>query len=238
MFKKNYDFDNIPNLPKHIAFVMDGNRRWATRLGLDKKMGHTEGGKNLKRIISLLSKIKGIKYASFFGFSTENWNREKSEIGHIFDVALKLLEENKENFSKYNIKFVAIGDLTKFSPKVQNCLLETMENTKNNTGLVVNLAVNYGGRDDIVQAVNKLIENNKTPITIEKISQNLYSYPSPDVDLAVRTSGEMRLSNFMLFQMAYSELYFTNKHWPEFDERELYKALKAFSKRNRRFGGN
>jgi len=238
MFKKIYNFDKISVLPKHIAFIMDGNRRWASALGKNRMSGHNEGGKSLKNMIKALAEIKGISHASFFAFSTENWNREQSEVDHIFEVAFKLLDENKELFRKLNIKLVAIGDLSRFPEDVRSCLISTMDETKNNTGLVVNLAVNYGGRDDIVHSVNNLIKQGEKEVTIEKISQNLYSYPSPDVDLVIRTSGERRISNFMLFQMAYSELYFTKTTWPDFGKRELYKALIDYSKRNRRFGGN
>ena len=174
---------------------------------------------------------------SFFGFSTENWNREKKEIDYIFEVAYNLVEKNQDNFEDKNIKFVAMGELSRFPEKLRNILTEAMEKTKNNTGLVVNLAMNYGGRDDIVHAVNSLIEKGEKKITVENLKENLYSAPSPDIDLLVRTSGEMRVSNFMLFQMAYSELYFTKTCWPDFGKKELYKALEEFSKRNRRFGG-
>ena len=238
MFKKIYNFDKIAVLPKHIAFIMDGNRRWAAGLGLNKMSGHNEGGRSLKNMIKALVEIKGITHATFFAFSTENWNREQPEINHIFDVAFKLLNDNKEMFKRLNIKLVAIGDLSRFPEDVRRCLVSTMEETQDNTGLVVNLAVNYGGRDDIVHSVNNLIKQGEKEVTIEKISQNLYSHPSPDVDLVIRTSGEMRISNFMLFQMAYSELYFTKTPWPEFGKKDLYKALIDYSKRNRRFGGN
>ena len=234
MLKHKQKFATVPT---HIAFIMDGNRRWATRRGLNKMLGHKQGGVALKNIVGVLSKIEGIKYASFFGFSTENWSREQKEIDFIFDVAYNLLVENEDNFTKDNIKFVVLGDLSRFPQKLQDVMKRTIQKTQNNTGLVVNLAMNYGGRADIVYAVNKLIESGQRKVTVEDISQNLYSYPSPDIDFLIRTSGEMRVSNFMLFQMAYSELYFTKVCWPAFDKKQLYKALTAFSKRNRRFGG-
>ncbi len=225
------------NMPTHVAMIMDGNRRWATRKGLDKLDGHKAGGKALKNLMSLFGEYEEIKYVSFFAFSTENWNRSQKEIDSIFDIAYHLIAENKSFFTKNNIKFVSMGDINKFPDKLKNVLASTMEETKNNTGLVVNLAMNYGGRDDIVQAVNKLIEKGNKSVDVESIKQNLYSAGSPDVDLLIRTSGEMRISNFMLFQMAYSELYFTKVCWPDFDKKQLDKALKAYSKRNRRFGG-
>jgi undecaprenyl diphosphate synthase len=225
------------NMPTHVAMIMDGNRRWATRKGLNKLDGHKAGGKALKNLMSLFGEYEEIKYVSFFAFSTENWNRSQKEIDSIFDIAYHLIEDNKAFFKKNNIKFVAMGDVSKFPDNLKNALVGTMEETKNNTGLVVNLAMNYGGRDDIVQAVNKLIENGNKSVDVESIKQNLYSAGSPDIDLLIRTSGEMRISNFMLFQMAYSELYFTKVCWPDFDKKQLDKALKAYSKRNRRFGG-
>ena len=225
------------NMPTHVAMIMDGNRRWATRKGLNKLDGHKAGGKALKNLMGFFGEYEEIKYVSFFAFSTENWNRSQKEIDSIFDIAYHLIEDNKAFFKKNNIKFVAMGDVSKFPDNLKNALVGTMEETKNNTGLVVNLAMNYGGRDDIVQAVNKLIENGNKSVDVESIKQNLYSAGSPDVDLLIRTSGEMRISNFMLFQLAYSELYFTKVCWPDFDKKQLDKALKAYSKRNRRFGG-
>ena len=194
MFKKKKVFKNIPT---HIAFIMDGNRRWAVRRGLNKMIGHKQGGVALKNIINVINEIKEIKFASFFAFSTENWNREQKEIDYIFEVAYNLVDDNKDDFCNKNIKFVAMGDLSRFPDKLKNILIDTMEKTKNNTGLVVNLAMNYGGRDDIVHAVNSLIEKGEKKITIENLKENLYSAPSPDIDLLVRTSGEMRVSNCM-----------------------------------------
>lgn len=227
----------LKNIPKHIAFIMDGNRRWAQRRGLSGALGHKFGADALKNIIFTLSKIEEIKYASFFAFSTENWNRDQKEIDYIFELVYDFVEKNQENFNLQNIKFLTMGDLSRFPKKLQDIILKVENDTKNNSGLVVNMALNYGGRADVVQATNKLLEKGVKTISEQDITQNLYSYPAPDVDLVVRTSGEMRISNFMLFQMAYSEFYFTKKFWPDFNEKQLNKALLAFSKRNRRFGG-
>ena len=229
---------NISNFPTHIAFIMDGNRRWATRRGMSKLYGHQKGAERLVDIIENLSKIEQIKYASFFAFSTENWNRDKSEIDAIFKLVEEMFDKNWDKFKNDNIKFVSMGDITKFPENLQEKLKKVVEESKNHTGLVVNLALNYGGRDDIVHAVNKLIASGAKSVTEEDISKNLYSYPSPDIDFVVRTSGEMRISNFMLFQLAYSEFYFPKVCWPAFNERHLIKALKIYSKRNRRFGGS
>lgn len=229
---------NLKTYPLHIAFIMDGNRRWAKKRRLQKYQGHLKGAEALKDIIFELSKIEKIKYASFFAFSTENWNREKEEIDKIFEVVQDILNKNEEEFCSWNVKFVAIGDISRFPLELQNAIIKIVEKTKNNYGLVVNLALNYGGRDDIVQAVNKLIKSGKKKIDTDDISKNLLSYPAPDIDFLIRTSGEERLSNFMLFQLAYSELYFPKVYWPAFNKKQLYKALKIYSKRNRRFGGN
>lgn len=224
------------NMPKHIAFIMDGNRRWAVQHGLNKMAGHKKGAAVMKHMVELLCEYKDIKYASFFLFSTENWKREKKERDFIFDLAYDLLVENEKLWQEKQIKLVAMGDISKFPDKLKNQLIKVMKNSKNNTGLVVNLALNYGGRDDIAQAAQKVVDCHEE-MTVENIGKHLYSYPAPDIDLLIRTSGEMRLSNFMLFQLAYSELYFTKSFWPVFSKRTLDKALKAYSKRNRRFGG-
>lgn len=222
-------------MPTHIAFIMDGNRRWATKRGLDKMLGHRQGAIAMKNLVEVLADLKDIKYASFFAFSTENWNRDKKEIDYIFDLVYNLIDQIQD-FDDKNIKIVIMGDLSRFPEKLKNKAIWAVDKTKNNTGLVVNIAINYGGRDDIVRSAN--LASKRGEITIETLSENLYSYPSPDIDLVVRTSGEMRISNFMLFQMAYSELYFTKTYWPDFDKKQLFKALKEFSKRNRRYGGN
>ena len=229
---------NLKTYPLHIAFIMDGNRRWAKKRRLQKYQGHLKGAEALKDIIFELSKIEKIKYASFFAFFTENWNREKEEIDKIFEAVQDILNKNEEEFCSWNVKFVAMGDISRFPLELQNAIIKIVEKTKNNYGLVVNLALNYGGRDDIVQAVNKLIKSGKKKIDTDDISKNLLSYPAPDIDFLIRTSGEERLSNFMLFQLAYSELYFPKVYWPAFNKKQLYKALKIYSKRNRRFGGN
>ena len=229
---------NIKSYPTHIAFIMDGNRRWAKKRGFPKFYGHKKGADRLVEIIKELSKIEEIKYASFFAFSTENWNREQEEIDAIFKIVSTMFDENEEEFKNWNIKFVAMGDISCFPNEIQKRIIKAVKNSKNNTGLVVNLALNYGGRDDIVHAVNKLIESGMKKVTEEDISKNLYSFPAPDIDFVIRTSGEMRISNFMLFQLAYSEMYFPKVCWPAFNKRQLYKALNIYSKRNRRFGGN
>lgn len=228
----------MKKLPTHIAFIMDGNRRWAVRRGLSKMLGHKKGAEVLVNVIKELSKINDIKYASFFAFSTENWNREKKEIDAIFQLVEEMFERHEQEFHNLNIKFVVMGDISRFLVAMQEKLIKVQENSKNNSGLTVLLALNYGGRDDIVQAVNKLLKKNYKSVTEEDIAKNLLSYPAPDIDFLIRTSREQRISNFMLFQLAYSEMYFPKYYWPDFNKKRLEKALKIYSKRNRRFGGN
>lgn len=228
----------MKKLPTHIAFIMDGNRRWAVRRGLSKMLGHKKGAEVLVNVIKELSKINDIKYASFFAFSTENWNREKKEIDVIFQLVEEMFERHEQEFHNLNIKFVVMADISRFPVAMQEKLIKVQENSKNNSGLTVLLALNYGGRDDIVQAVNKLLKKNYKSVTEEDIAKNLLSYPAPDIDFLIRTSREQRISNFMLFQLAYSEMYFPKYYWPDFNKKRLEKALKIYSKRNRRFGGN
>ena len=228
----------MKKLPTHIAFIMDGNRRWAVRRGFSKMLGHKKGAEVLVNVIKELSKINDIKYASFFAFSTENWNREQKEIDAIFQLVEEMFERHEQEFHNLNIKFVVKGDISRFPVAMQEKLIKVQENSKNNSGLTVLLALNYGGRDDIVQAVNKLLKKNYKSVTEEDIAKNLLSYPAPDIDFLIRTSGEQRISNFMLFSLAYSELYFPKVCWPAFTKKQLVKALKVYSKRNRRFGGN
>mgnify|MGYP002802781785 FL=1 len=165
----------LKNYPTHIAFIMDGNRRWAKRRGFSKFYGHKKGAERLVEIIKELSKIEEIKYASFFAFSTENWNREQEEIDAIFKIIVDMFDENEEDFKTWNVKFVAMGDISRFPNEIQKRIIKAVEDSKNNTGLVVNLALNYGGRDDIVQAVNKLIKNGKNKVSEDDIAENLYS---------------------------------------------------------------
>ena len=231
MFKKK-----IEKLPTHIAFIMDGNRRWATKRGLDKMLGHKKGSEVLKDMIKCLQEEKEIKYASFFGFSTENWNRSEEEKKYLFGLFEDLADDFLKDAENKETKIVVMGDLTKFPKSLQEKLIKVMEISKNNVGLVVNIGLNYGGRADIVRAAKEMVSN-KEEINQKNFEKHLYSYPSPDIDFLIRTSGEERLSNFMLYQLAYSELYFSKVCWPAFTRRRFRKALLAYSKRNRRFGG-
>ena len=228
----------MQNLPTHIAFIMDGNRRWAKRRGLPRDYGHRKGAEVLVDTIKNVANIKQIKFASFFAFSTENWKRDESEISAIFSLVDEVFSKFEKDFQSQDIRFKMVGDLSKLSPELQQKLIKIEENSKNNDGLTVLVALSYGGREDVVFAVNKLIKAGKNAVTSEDIAKNLQTACAPDIDFLIRTSGEMRLSNFMLYKLAYSELYFPKYAWPSFNKKRLLKALKIYKKRNRRFGGN
>lgn len=227
----------IKNLPTHVGIIMDGNGRWATRRHLPRLVGHRQGVEAIKRTIRVSQEL-GIKILTFFAFSTENWKRDKAEVDGIFDIVREYIDDSLVELKQNNIKILCMGDLTKLPADLVAKLKKAIMETQNNTGLVLNLAINYGARDELVRAVNNLLESGQKVITEQDITQNLYSYPLPDPDLIIRTSGEMRISNFMLFQIAYAELYFTKVFWPSFNKRHLIKALKNYSHRERRYGGN
>ena len=224
------------NLPTHIAIIMDGNGRWAQKRGLPRNLGHKEGIKAVERTLDACIKFH-IKFVTFYAFSTENWKRDKEEIDGIFSLLRDYLKNNPDYFNKKDIKIKHIGELSPFPEDLKKELTKAENQTENNETLTMTLALNYGGQDEITRAVNKLLKENKMEITYKDISQNLDTNFLPDPDLVIRTSGENRLSNFMMLQMAYSELYFPKVLWPDFNEKELKKALKIFSKRERRFGG-
>lgn len=222
--------------PKHIGFILDGNRRWAKMHKFASKRGHAEGIEAIKKTVDALLKF-GIPHASMFAFSTENWKRSKDEVDAIFDLVRDYFKNECDEFVKKGVKVKIFGDISSFPDDLQNIFHEVIAKTENNSKLTLNVLLNYGGRADIVQAVNKLIKNGKDIISEEDISNNLYSKGQPDLDLVIRTSGEMRISNFMIYQLAYAEFYFPKIYWPDFDKKALYKALKIFSKRERRYGG-
>lgn len=229
-------------LLKHIAIIMDGNRRWAKEQGLDYRLGHKQGAETLKKIAKYANKL-GIKYLTVYAFSTENWKRTKDEIGALMILLQKYLEEFLTSNDFDNIKINILGDVSKLDSGLQKSINKILEKTKNNTGLVLNIAFNYGGRDEIVRAVQKIsqdvIENkiNVEDINEETISNSLYTAGQLEPDLLIRTSGEQRLSNFLLWQLAYTEFYFVQKYWPDFTEQDLDNAIQIFENRNRKFGG-
>lgn len=227
---------SINKLPNHIAIIMDGNGRWATKRGLPRYFGHKAGVKAIKRTILACQKF-GIKYCTFFAFSTENWKRSKEEIDGIFSLLRDYLAVENNFFTKNKIKLNTIGDLSPFPDDLQNALKSTIEKTKNYDNLIVTIALNYGGRDDLVRAFNKMLKDKVENVDEKTILNYLDTSSLPEPDFVIRTSGEERISNFMLYQMAYSELYFPKVYWPDFNEKQLKKCLKIYQKRNRRYGG-
>ncbi|WP_297124995.1 polyprenyl diphosphate synthase [uncultured Eubacterium sp.] len=222
-------------LPEHIGIIMDGNGRWAKKRGLPRTAGHKQGAETFRTISKECGRL-GIKHATFYAFSTENWKRPKEEVDAIMRLFKQyLLEAKKDITAAENNKLRFIGLKDGIPDDILTLMEEAEEDTKNNTGCDIALAVNYGGREEIVNAVNKLIADGKTEITEEDISQNVYTVP--DCDLIIRPSGEQRLSNFLLWQAAYSEFWYSDVMWPDFSVQDLYKALSDFENRNRRFGG-
>lgn len=235
------EIDNA-NLPKHIAIIMDGNRRWAKERGLTTKDGHKEGSKNLERIAKFCNNI-GIKYLTVYAFSTENWKRTKEEVATLMFILRANLDSMLRKMDLENIKLRVIGEKENIPEDIQKKIDKLTEKTKNNTGLVLNIAFNYGGRNEIVHASKVIAEKVKNgeieieDITPEMISDNIYTAGQPDPDLLIRTSKELRTSGFLPWQITYSEFYFTEKFWPEFLEEDLIEAIKVYQNRNRRFGG-
>ena len=228
---------NKKELPLHIAFILDGNGRWATSKGLPRTMGHQKGAKTLKEITIECNNI-GIKYITAFVFSTENWNRPIDEVNFIMNEIIKLCNDYK-TLVKNNIKLNWIGSSKNVPNDVKEAIDKAIDNTKNCTGLVLNMAFNYGGKIEIVDSIKNIIDNNinSNDITEDLVEKYLYTKDIPNVDLLIRTSGEMRISNFLLWQIAYAEIYFTKTYWPDFHKKELYEAIFEYQKRNRRFGG-
>lgn len=230
------------NLPQHIAVIMDGNRRWAKAKGLPVAIGHKEGAKTFDKVSRYANKI-GIKYFTVYAFSTENWKRTKEEVGALMRLFQGYIDDYAKRADLDNIKLQFIGDLSAFSPKMQEGFRKDEERTKDNTGMVLNIAVNYGGRAEITNAVRKISEKVKNgecnieDINEEMISDELYTAGVPDPDLVIRTSGEMRTSNFLPWQLVYSEFLFVQKNWPDFSEQDLDEAIAEYQRRNRKFGG-
>lgn len=222
-------------VPNHIGIIMDGNRRWAKEKNKKTIEGHLAGA---NRIISLAKYIfdKGVKYLSIYAFSTENFNRSAEEVSYLMGLIIKFFNERVNELHDYNIKIVVSGLRDNLSKEVLKCIDNVVDLTKDNTGGVLNVCLNYGGRREIVDAVNKIKEANIT-VTEENFGKYLYN-DLPDLDFVIRTSGEERISNFMLWQISYAEFYFPKVYFPDFDEKEFDKALEIYNNRNRRFGGN
>ena len=233
---------DMENLPKHIAIIMDGNRRWAKQRGLSTKEGHKAGAKNLENIASICNKM-GIEYLTVYAFSTENWKRSEEEVSALMLIMKAYLDSFARRVNNENIKIKVLGDITRLSVGLQKSIKNVIEKTKNNTGLTLNVAFNYGGRPELVNAMKNIaIKVKKGEIDPENIDEDtisnyLYTAGMPDPDLMIRTSNELRLSNFLPWQLAYSEFYFPDVHWPAFSEQDLLNAIEVYQKRNRRFGG-
>lgn len=229
------------NLPKHLAIIMDGNGRWAKQQGFLRAFGHENGTKSVKETIKTCAKL-GIEYLTLYAFSTENWNRPKLEVQALMKILINSLRKELVTLQENNIRLNAIGNLDRLPKSAQKELLDVIEKTKNNTHLTLTLALSYGSREELVNAVRLISDKVKNNIisldSIDDsiINEHLYTQNLPDVDLLIRTSGEHRISNFLLWQIAYSELYFTDVLWPDFKEQNLYEAIISYQKRERRFG--
>ena len=232
---------NEENMPKHIAIIMDGNRRWARVQGKPASFGHKAGAKTLENIVRYANKI-GLKYITVYAFSTENWKRTEEEVKALMLLLQSYLDDYSKRADSENIKVKVLGDITALSQGMQKSIINCMERTKNNTGITFNIALNYGGRDEIVRAVKKIAQKVEykelkvEDINEDMISQNLYTAGEPDPDLVIRTSGEIRLSNSLPWQVVYSEFLFVDKNWPDFNEKDLDDAIEVYKSRNRKFG--
>jgi undecaprenyl diphosphate synthase len=233
--------DITANIPKHVAIIMDGNGRWAKSQGKNRVFGHKNGVEAVHKIVESAQK-RGIKYLTLYTFSTENWNRPQKEVSSLMDLLIKVLQNQLERMLHNNVRLNTIGDTSKLPPKVEKNLMDTIDRTKNNDGIVLTLALNYGAKEEIKHAFQKIavkVKNNIiSPENVDEtiINEHLYTRNLPEVDLLIRTSGEQRISNFLLWQIAYAELYFTNVLWPDFDANQFDKAILSYQQRERRFG--
>ena len=232
---------NKENLPVHIAIIMDGNRRWAKEKDLETKQGHKEGAENLKRIAKYANEI-GIKYLTVYAFSTENWKRTEEEVGALMFLLKWYLNDLLNSSDLDNVKINVLGDITRLDPGIQKLILKLEDKTKDYTGLKLNIAFNYGGRDEITRAVKSIatsVKNNEISvedINEDLISNNIYTAGMPDPDLLIRPGGEKRISNFLPWQLSYTEFIFTDKYWPDFKRDDLDEAILEYERRNRKFG--
>jgi len=224
------------NMPKHIAIIMDGNRRWAKNRNLPIPAGHRAGADTLQKIIEDCMDI-GIKYLTVYAFSTENWNRSVEEVNDLMNLLREYLVKLEKDNKDRNVKICIVGDINRLDEDIRNKIIILQDRTAQNSGLVINIALNYGGRNEIIHAIKSLSQKELEELSIESFSKKLYTYPSPDPDLIIRTAGEQRLSNFLLWQSAYAEFWYTDILWPDFSRKELNKAIEDYSKRNRKFGG-
>lgn len=225
----------VVKLPTHMGIIIDGNGRWAQAKGLPRSMGHEKGKATLEKILKECYATYKIPIVSIFAFSSENWNRPQNEVDYLMNLLGKVL--NTRFAKKYpDVRINVIGDVSRCPEAIAKKIKKIMEQTKDNAPYTLNLAISYGGQDEIINAVNKAIENGATKITKEVLEQNLYTAGQPPIDFLIRTSGEQRVSNFMLWQMAYAEMYFPKVNWPAFTKKDLHKALLVYQSRDRRFG--
>ncbi|MGM9968980.1 MAG: isoprenyl transferase [Anaeroplasma sp.] len=233
---------DMQKIPNHIAIILDGNGRWAKKRGLPRVLGHRKGAFNIKDIANECNKL-GIKYLTVYCFSTENWKRPESEVNYIMTAPLRYFKKYKDKIFNSNIRIKVIGRRDRISKEFLDMVIELEEKTKNHQGLTLTLCIDYGSIDELTTAVKRIAtmvrnnELNPDDITEQTINDNLFTKDYPPLDLLIRTSGELRISNYLLWQLAYSELYFTDVYWPDFNEKELRKALINYQSRNRRFGG-
>lgn len=234
---------NKENMPKHIAIIMDGNRRWAKAKGKPASFGHKEGAKTLEKIVRYANKI-GLGYITVYAFSTENWKRAEEEVKALMMLLQNYLDDYAKRADTENIRVKILGDISALSEGMQKSIRNCMERTKNNTGVTFNIALNYGGRDEIIRAMQQIAKEVKEgkiapeEISEKLVSDHLYTKEQPDPDLVIRTSGELRLSNFLPWQVVYSEFLFIEKNWPDFEEKDLDEAIIEYQKRTRKFGAN
>lgn len=224
-------------LPTHLAFILDGNRRWAKARGKPSLIGHKVGYENFKEIIKA-AQARGIRYVSAYIFSQENWKRSKQEVNYLMKLTLNMFKRDVEELHARNIRIIQLGESDRLDPKIVKAIERAEAKTADNNGLTVGLCYNYGGQQEIVEAVRSIVSSKIDPndISIDTITQNIYHPELPPIDLVIRTSGEQRISNFMLWRIAYAELYFTEVYWPDFTEADLDKALDEYIRRHRRFG--
>ena len=230
------------NMPQHVAIIMDGNGRWAKQRNMPRTMGHKAGVETIRRIVKEADRL-GIKYITLYAFSTENWKRPKDEVNALMKLLVQYLKSEVTELHKNEVVLRVLGDITALQEECKKEIEESIELTKNNTGLVLNVAFNYGGRDEIIRAVKNIASDvesgkvNKENINQDLFSEYLYTKDSPDPDLIIRPSGEQRISNFLLWQCAYSEFWYSNVNWPDFSENDLQQAIYDYQNRNRRYGG-
>ena len=235
MQEKDKETVQVDERLTHIAFIMDGNGRWAQRRLMPREYGHKAGAANFKKVVRYCGDI-GIKTVTVYAFSTENWSRPKREVDAILRLLDEYLDECERELLKNDVRFIFLGSKAPFSPSIRQ-KMERIEERSRGNRRIVNMALNYGGRDEIVYAANRLLESGKRRITEEDLSASLYTAESPELDMIVRTGGDLRISNFLLWQAAYAELYFTDKLWPDFKESDVDEAVENFKNRKRRFGG-